>query len=132
MTGYFGNGIAQFRWVTDYFENSGELGSARLGRQWQRGNWNLHGYVGLRYYSSSINNYWFGVTADDATERYPVYVPGNALLPEAEVGASYPLTRDWVLASQLRYLRYTDTIVDSPLVESPHDVTVSLDIKYVF
>jgi len=88
--------------VQDYFDSAGILANARLGQQWQRGNWNLNGYVGVRYYSPDISNYWFGITAEEATERFPSYTAKQAFVPEAEVGASYPLTRDWVFATQFR------------------------------
>jgi len=112
--------------------SAGILANARLGQQWQRGNWNLNGYVGVRYYSPDISNYWFGITAEEATERFPSYTAKQAFVPEAEVGASYPLTRDWVFATQFRVEHNPTTVAKSPLVDGKFDTHFSLGIKYVF
>lgn len=132
LTGYFGDTLVQLRLVDDWFDGNGSLGSARVGRQWQFGNWNLQAIAGARYYSQQFSDYLYGVTAEEQSERYPQYSAGNAWMPEAEVGLSVPINQDWVYRSRLRYRHYPEAVSDSPLTVRDHDVIFTNGIHYVF
>lgn len=132
LTGYFGDTLVQFRLVDDWFDGNGSLGSARAGRQWQLGNWNLQAIVGARYYSQQFSDYLYGITAEEQSDRFPQYSAGNAWVPEAEIGVSAPIAQDWVYRSRLRYRQYPDSVTDSPLTVRDHDVIFTNGIHYVF
>lgn len=133
ITRYFDNNrIAQFRLVSDYYDNNGVLASISFGQQWQVGNWSWTGLLGARYASSRFSNYIVGITADEATARFPEYSTNSAVALEAEIGVRYPLTRKLVLASQIKYRAYPGEITDSPLVDEDSDFLYSGGILYVF
>lgn len=132
VTGYFGDNIVQLRLVSDWYDDNGIQGSARVGRQVQLGNWNLQGIIGARYYSPRFNNYLYGVSSEDQTNRFSEYRAGNAWIPEIELGASVPINKDWVFSSRLRMRRYPNSITDSPLVAENTDATLITGVHYVF
>jgi len=132
VTGYFDDNIVQLRLVSDWYEGNGIQGSLRAGRQWQLGNWNLQGLIGARYYSAQFNSYLYGVTATEASTRFPAYSADNAWIPELELGASYPINKDWIYTSRLRYKQLPGSITDSPIVAEDDEVVVQTGFHYVF
>ena len=133
ITRYLGNNtLAQFRLVADWYRDNGILGSLRIGQQWQLGNWSWNGFLGARFNSRKINQYWFGVSPDEATIRFPEFNARSAYLLEAELGTSYPVNRNLIFASRVRYRRYPGEITDSPLVDGNKDVIFTNSLNYVF
>ena len=132
LTGYFGDNIFQLRLVSDWYDNNGILGSARVGRRWQVGNWNLQAIAGVRYNSAEFNNYLFGVTSEEQSILFPQYTAAQAWIPEIELGASVPVKENWVYSTRLRYRAYPDSVTNSPLVAEDSDVILTSAIHYVF
>jgi len=132
VTGYFGDNIAQFRLVSDWYDGNGISGSARLGRQWQLENWNLQAIGGVRYYSEEFSQYLFGVSEEEQSSRFPEYDAGDAWIPEAEIGLRVPVAENWVYTSRLRYRQYPNSITNSPLVANDSDVIFHTGLFYVF
>ncbi len=132
LTGYFGDNLVQLHVVSDWHDDNGVSGSARVGRQWQVGNWNVQAIGGARYYSQQFNNYLYGVSAEEQSQRFTQYVAGNAWIPEFEVGASLPLKKNWVYSSRLRYRHYPNSVTNSPLIANDADVILTSAIHYVF
>jgi hypothetical protein len=132
LTGYFGDNIVQLRVVSDWYDDNGVLGSLRFGRQWQLGNWNFQGIVGTRYYSEQFSDYLFGVDADEATNRFPEFQASSAFLPEVEVGASVPVSKDWVFSTRVRARQLPGDVQDSPLITAESEVFWNTSLYYVF
>ena len=132
LTGYFGDNIVQLRLVSDWYGDNGILGSARAGRRWQLGNWNVQAIAGVRYNSAEFNNYQYGVTSEEQSLRFPEYSAKQAWIPEVELSASVPVKKNWVYTTRLRYREYPDSVTDSPLVVNSNDVILSSAIHYVF
>lgn len=109
--------------------------SAQLGRSWQLGNWNLHALAGLSYGSAKVLDYYHGVSATQAAATgLSAYRAGGGLGWAVEVGASYPLARDWVLRSSLHSGRAPAAVADSPRWREPQAQAsrVVLSISHVF
>lgn len=132
LTGYFGDTLVQLRLVSDWYGDNGLLGSARVGRNWQLGNWNIQAVAGMRYNSSKFNNYLYGVSAEEQSIRFPEYSTKRAWISEVELGASLPLKQNWVYSTRLRFRHYPDSVTDSPLVIDGDDVILTSAIHYVF
>lgn len=132
VTGYFGDNIVQFRLVSDWYDFNGMQASARLGRQWQRGNWNFQAVAGLRFFSQRFNNYLIGVTEAEASQRFTQFTAGSAWIPEFEVGASKPLSKNWIYSARLRSRYFPDSVTDSPLIGNSGDTLLTTGIHYVF
>lgn len=127
-----GDAIMQVRWISDIFSGHGHIVSARLGQQWQAGNWNIQAFVGAEYHTRRLNDYLFGVDADEATTRFPEHTgrPGNVY--DAEIGATLPLGRNWVFDTRLNTRYYPPELRESPLLIDPRDVILTSRVNYVF
>ena len=132
FTGYFGDNIFQLRLVSDWHDDNGILGSARAGRRWQVGNWNVQAIAGVRYNSAEFNNYIYGVTSEEQSVRFPQYTAKQAWIPEVELGASVPVKENWVYSTRLRYRAYPSSVTNSPLVVENSDIILTSAIHYVF
>lgn len=132
LTGYFDNYILQYRLVTDTNGGDGVVSTARLGRSWQVKNWNFHGVISAQYTSAETNRSWHGVSDVEATTRFPEYDPGESVSFSAEIGVTYPLGKDWVFRSFVRYAPLSDEVKNSPLIDDDHGIVFFNSISYVF
>lgn len=132
LTGFFGNNLLQLRVLSDWYDGNGLLGSVRVGKQWQLGNWNAQTIAGVRYYSGKFSDYQYGVDADEQSVRFPAYKAGSAWIPEVEFGLSVPVRENWVYASKIRYTQFPDEVTDSPLINRDDAVYLSTGFHYVF
>ena len=132
VTGYLNDYIVQFLATSDYRSDAGYRGSIRLGRNWQIKNWNVHGIVAATYRSADTNQHFYGISADEATTLFPEYKPGSSVSVFGEIGATYPITQDWVFRSALRYSPFPDAIKDSPLFDGNYGAAAITSISYVF
>lgn len=136
LTGYFGDNIFQFSAKHDISGNTnGFAASAVAGRNWQLRNWNFHGMLGLYYYNSSMNQYYYGVSAEEAARtEFTEYKPGGNVNFTAEVGVTYPITEDWVFRATARARTVSDEDMDSPLFMTSRSsaMALSTSISYVF
>lgn len=131
-TRYFNDYVAQFRLVADVHGGNGYQASARIGRHSQISNWNVHAVAGLVYDSSDLGQYLWGVSSDEATERFPEHQVDDGVRFQFEAGGLYPLSRDWVFRTMLRYTLFPPDVVDSPLINHSFSLSVGGSINYVF
>jgi len=129
--GWFGNTTVQTRLAVD-LEDGGLLAAARVGRVRQAGNWSLYGFLGLEHGSRALAERWYGIDADEATERLPAYRARAFTALDAELGASYPIARHWVLDTRVRLREYPSAVSDSPLVQGERDLLLAGRVSYVF
>lgn len=115
--------------------HKGAGASVQLGRAWQLGNWNLHALAGVNYSGAKVLDYYYGVSAQQsAATGLAAYSAKAGLSTAAELGASYPLARDWVLRSTLRVGRMADSVADSTRwrEKQSHSSSLMLGISHVF
>lgn len=132
LTRYLQNHIIQFRFVGDAFANHGTSGSLRFGRQWQFQNWNFHALLSVKYHSAEINNFLWGITQSESTARFPAFSTNASVFAESEIGAAYPITRDWVFRISFRHSDLPAEIHRSPLSTDGHMGWLSATFNYVF
>jgi outer membrane protein len=136
LTGTLGDNIVQFSLKHDISGNShGTSASALVGRNWQVRNWNLHGLVGLSFFDSRINDYYYGINEDEASRtQFTEYRPGSNVNFSSEAGVTYPITENWVFRSTARFGTVSDADTDSPIFETSRSTAMSLrtSLTYVF
>lgn len=136
LTGYWQDNIFQLTVKHDVSgKNSGTSLSALVGRNWQYRNWNFHGMVGLAFSDSRINDYYIGITEEEATRtEYNAYEAGSSYSVSSEIGVTYPITEDWVYRATLRLGSDLNDISDSPLFINDRSYWSSFNtsISYVF
>lgn len=73
--------------------------------------------VGVRWMSSDLVRYYYGVLDEEIARGVTPYDPGSALVPQVSVGFSRPLGRKWKLLGAVDYQFLPNEITDSPLIE---------------
>lgn len=132
LTRYLGHTVLQGRLVDDIHNGNGLRASARLGRNWQLRNWNLHGIVSYDYASAKTMEYLVGITDEEATERFVAYKPGAGSAVSLELGAAYPVSEHVVWNTRLLHTQFSDEVSDSPLLVDDHHTGFSTTLNYVF
>lgn len=132
VTAYIEDHVIQYRLITDTHGGNGVVSTLRLGRNWQIRNWNLHSVLGVQYNSASANDYWFGVDANEATERFSEFKGKSSINFSGEVGLTYPISENWVFRSFARYISVPDEVRKSPLTVGETDAFIVSSISYVF
>jgi len=132
LTGYFGNAILQYRLVTDIIDNNGIRSALRAGYSWQLKNWNYYSVVGADYNSAKTNRFWYGVTSEQASSRFPAYDIGSTVEYSGELGVTYPVSENIVFRSAVRSIRIPDDIVNGPVPGGVSRSFYLTMISYVF
>jgi len=96
-----------------------ELG-AYYSWRWIAGRVSLSPSVGFAYKSAALNDYYWGVHADEASPALPEYHPGDGFNLEGGLVANYHITRHLRCALSVNYERLSDEIAASPLAEEDH------------
>lgn len=136
LTGYIGENIVQLSLKHDISGNShGTSALALIGRNWQVRNWNFHGLVGFSFFDSRVNDYYYGVSKDEASRsQFTEYSPGANVNFHAEAGVTYPIAENWVFRSTARFGTVSDADMNSPLFETTRSTSMSFrtSLSYVF
>jgi len=132
LTGYYGNAILQYRLVTDIIDNNGVRSAVRAGYSWQIRNWNVYGVVGADYNSPKTNRFWYGITNEQASSRFPAYDIGSTIEYTSELGVTFPISENIVFRSAVRSIRIPDDIVKGPIPDGVSRSFYSTMISYVF
>lgn len=132
LTRYLGNTVLQARLVSDIYKDNGVRASARLGRNWQLRNWNLHGIVSYDYASAKTLEYHVGVSDKEVTERFSAYKPDAGSAMSLELGAAYPVSENIVWNTRLLHTQFSDEISDSPLLVDDQYTVFRTTLNYVF
>ena len=129
---YFDKNIVQLELVSDVNDShNGMIGALQFGRQTQLRNWNVHGLVGVRYFSDNVIDHYFGVSADEATETIAAYKATDGFMPTLQLGATLPLNEKWIFRTTAEYSRFPGTVSDSPLAQGDYTYAVQAGVYYV-
>lgn len=92
--------------------------------------------LGTTFASEDFMQTYFGITPTQSRRsraNLPVYSPGGGIKDVyIEMGGSYDLTERWVFKGGVRYGRLLDEAADSPLVETPDQVSGTVGLAYRF
>lgn len=132
LTYHAGPYVTQYRLVTDTFAARGMQSTLRFGRGWQAKNWNFHSVVSAEYTSSKLNDYWVGVSASEATTRFPEYKPSDSIHYSLFAGVSYPLAENWVFKAFAWQVWLPEEQYNSPLFKSDSLTLFATSVNYVF
>ncbi|MCG6118760.1 MAG: MipA/OmpV family protein [Aquimonas sp.] len=113
-----GPGRIEFAAFTDALDRSG---GQELDLMWRgdfgRGPLRLQPEAGLRWQSSDLVDYYFGVRPEEAIAGRPAYRAGSALVPRVAFSSLVPLSGGWSLFARVSVDRLPSAIEDSPLVD---------------
>jgi MipA family protein len=96
----------------------------RYGRLWLR----PHATLALR--NAKLNDYYYGVSGDEATPTRSAYSARSSVSPEIGLYAAYNLSERWRLFGGATVSRLPRAVADSPIVEIRNQRTLTLGLIY--
>ncbi len=84
---------------------------------WRSQRWYIEPSIGASYKSADFNNYYWGVTPEEAGVVVLPYEAGSGTNLRARFMVGYQLTRHWSLSLVAEYERLNDEAAASPIVE---------------
>jgi len=134
-TGHFGQTSVQFL-VAPYSLNDdyddGLYASMWLGQSWQIKNWELRSSIGVEYRSEEITDYYYGISAEQATTHFGEFDPEAGLNVTAQVSMSYPISRHVLFESYLRHTNYSSAVENNPVLNYASSLDTRSDKKTEF
>lgn len=123
-TGTYDQTLFQFT-VAPYSFNDkyddGVFATAWAGHSWQIKNWEVHASAGVNYRSEEIINYYYSTSDEVVAKGEPslgAYQADGGFDVTAQVGVSYPISKNILFESYLRYTDVSDSISDSPVMQA--------------
>jgi outer membrane protein len=114
--GPMGFAVAQFTNDISLESNGSEL-TLGYGYRWRKGPWAISPYFTLAFRDTDLNDYYYGVRADEATAQRPEYTAGDGLNFGAGLYGQYNVTRNWKLLAGIGAEHLSSEIRDSPIVD---------------
>jgi hypothetical protein len=99
---------------------------------WKSGRWHLRPALNLMLRSARLNDYYYGVRADEATANRPAYMPGAGTDAWLGVYGYYDLSRGWRILGGLGVNLLDSDVRRSPIVRDGNRPTVFLGAAYDF
>lgn len=96
------------------------------------GGWQILPAVAVKWQSSDMLDYYYGVRPDEAIVGRPVYSPGSAIFPELSVLATRPLGKRWQLFGRVGHTWLPSEVTDSPLVGEDSRTSLIVGLGYIF
>ena len=110
----------------------GGTASLRTSKGLQSGIFRFTPQLGVNYMSSEIAKYDFGIPAERATVARPAYELDSTTSVEAGVGLFIEITREWLLVMDLNIEKFSDEVINSPIVDQDYVIKGFAAINYVF
>lgn len=117
--------------VADAFDRSGGVeATANWSVLFRAGGWTVIPGALLRWQSSDVVDYYFGVRSDEALPGRPAYAGDSALTPELSVLVSRPLSERWTLFARVGQAWLPSEISSSPIVDDDSSTSLFVAIGY--
>jgi outer membrane protein len=129
--GPLGVAIAQFTNDISDASNGSEV-TLGYGYRWHDGPWTISPYFTVAYRDIDLNDYYYGVRADEATAQRPEYTAGDGINFGLSLHGQYKLTENWKLLAAVGAEYLSAAIQDSPIVDKTWLVSGYLGAIYDF
>jgi len=113
-------------------KSNGQELAAGLGHSYRRKFFNLTSGIGLKWQSSDLADYYYGVKPSEAAASRPEYCPGSAVNYTAGLGLDLGISKNWILVMRAEYELFGDEIKDSPIVDTDHSISGLFGIAAMF
>ncbi len=102
----------------------------RFEEEVRRGDVRLWPQATLAWRDRRLNDYYYGVRADEATAARPAYAADAGFNLELALYASYPLSSRWLLLGGISATQWASTVRTSPIVASGLQTAATLGVLY--
>jgi len=129
---FYGNTMFQTELVGNLTsEHLGFVGTVTLGHQKQFGIWSAHGVVGLRYFSDTVLDQYFGVSDEEINGNFGPHQAHGGTIASIRLGVAYPLSQKFVFKIGLEYDDFPKGIANSPLAQGGSRFDARVGIAYI-
>ena len=107
---------------------------ARLGYgyEWRSGPWSLRPDVTVSWRDAKLNNYYYGVQANEAIAGRTAYAPGSGAQAQLGLYGSYDVTERWRLLAGISATMLGASVKNSPIVQKSVLPAVYIGAAYDF
>lgn len=118
----------------DTLDNSnGLVGDVAYLYRFKQQNWSLTPAVGVTWNSKNQNRYYYGVSSDESRRSgLDSYHPDDSFTPYVELSATYQISPQWNAFAMGRYVRLSDEVKDSPMVDKSWTGILWTGVTYTF
>lgn len=95
-------------------------------------NWDIYFGGGVTYYSSNTIDYYYGVDNDEVSDARMAYRANSGFRAQLEVFMQYPLSRNWSFNAAITQKYYSNSFLDSPIIDEKNTTDVMMGVLYVF
>lgn len=89
--------------------------------------------VGVMWNSKNQNKYYYGVSANESRRSgLDSYTPGDSWAPYLELSANYQINKSWNAFFVGRYMKLSDEVKDSPMVDKSYTGLLMTGVSYTF
>ncbi|MBN1360195.1 MAG: MipA/OmpV family protein [Sedimentisphaerales bacterium] len=88
--------------------------------------------VALRWRSSNMVDYYYGVRPEEAMAGRPAYAADNTFTPLLRLMVRRKLSEKWSALGAVQYEWFASEITDSPIVEDDYATSFMLGLTYTF
>lgn len=119
--------------LTDVGDTS-EGSELRLGysRDWRGERWVLRPDITVSWRDRNLNDYYYGVAANEATPDRPAYEPGSGINVSLGVYGSYSFWDNWRLLGGVSVTSLDSAVTDSPIVRDGLQPAIYVGAVYDF
>jgi len=126
-------GELKFDWVTDTLNrHNGQEVRASYRYRIAKGPWSVAPFISWTWQNENLSNYYFGVSAAEATAERPEYAPGESQWVSFGFNSSWQATDHVVLFGNVAFGGAGTEITNSPLVEENSFSSVFVGGTYLF
>lgn len=116
--------VSQWHWQNTFFTDisgvhKGYFLTSKLGFQREYARYTLDISTGIRHQSAQLNQYLYGINADETNSNRSEFSANSSVHPFVEFNLQYQLTERSFLISQVSFDMLTHDIKQSPLVKNP-------------
>jgi outer membrane protein len=107
---------------------------ARLGYgyEWRSGPWSLRPDVTVSWRDARLNNYYYGVRANEAIAGRAAYAPGSGTQAQLGLFGSYDISERWRLLAGVSATMLSASVKNSPIVQKSVLPAVYIGAAYDF
>ena len=107
---------------------------ARLGYgyEWRSGPWSLRPDVSVSWRDAKLNNYYYGVRANEAVAGRTAYAPGSGTQAQLGLYGSYDVSERWRLLAGVSATMLGASVKNSPIVQKSVLPAVYIGAAYDF
>lgn len=112
--------------------NHGSELRAGYSYDWRGDRWLLRPDLSVAWRDSKLNNYYYGVRADEATDERPAYEPGSGVNVSLGLYGSYAIFENWRLLGGVSVTQLDSSVRDSPIIRDGLQPAVFVGAVYDF